>query len=52
MDTGVSMSFEYDSLGRRVRKVYVTPESEIETIYSYGLGMNPLIEVTRELLES
>jgi YD repeat-containing protein len=52
VDTGVSMSFEYDSLGRRVRKVYVTPESEIETIYSYGLGMNPLIEVTRELLES
>jgi len=50
--TGESLSFEYDALGRRVKKLVITSDSELETIYSYGLGMNPLFEDTRELLDS
>jgi YD repeat-containing protein len=49
--TGKSLSFEYDAIGRRVRKVVVTSEypNGLETIYSYGLGTNPLFENTQDL---
>jgi YD repeat-containing protein len=50
--TGESLSFEYDALGRRIKKLVITSDSELETVYSYGLGMNPLFEDTRDLLAS
>jgi hypothetical protein len=56
VETGVYLVFEYDALGRRVRKVHKicsNPDDPatcagLDTAYSYGLGMNPIIEDTQE----
>jgi len=47
-DSGGVLEFTYDPLGRRVKKIVSVPgEDIIETIYIYGLGINPLLENSR-----
>jgi YD repeat-containing protein len=47
------LEFEYDPLGRRVKKVVsIVGEISMETIYIYGIGINPLLEDTHEMMAS